>query len=66
MAGYASNKYSLLGLRAAAQSISYEIPFALSVLAVVMMSNSKQHRHRRAAIRLASWVGISGDSPSVS
>jgi len=28
------------GLRAAAQSISYEIPLALSVLAVVMMSNS--------------------------
>jgi len=42
MAGYASNnKYSLLGgLRAAAQSISYEIPLALSILAVVMMSNS--------------------------
>jgi NAD(P)H-quinone oxidoreductase subunit 1 len=42
MAGYASNnKYSLLGgLRAAAQSISYEIPLALAVLAIVMMSNS--------------------------
>lgn len=42
MSGYGSNnKYSLLGgLRAAAQSISYEIPLALSVLAVVMMSNS--------------------------
>ena len=42
MAGYSSNnKYSLLGgLRAAAQSISYEIPLALAVLAVVMMSNS--------------------------
>jgi NAD(P)H-quinone oxidoreductase subunit 1 len=42
MSGYASNnKYSLLGgLRAAAQSISYEIPLALSVLAIVMMSNS--------------------------
>ena len=42
MSGYASNnKYSLLGgLRAAAQSISYEIPLALSVLAVVMISNS--------------------------
>lgn len=42
MSGYASNnKYALLGgLRAAAQSISYEIPLALSVLAVVMMSNS--------------------------
>lgn len=42
MSGYSSNnKYSLLGgLRAAAQSISYELPLALSVLAVVMMSNS--------------------------
>lgn len=42
MSGYASNnKYSLLGgLRAAAQSISYEIPLTLAVLAVVMMSNS--------------------------
>ena len=36
-----NNKYSLLGgLRAAAQSISYEIPLALAVLAVVMMTNS--------------------------
>ncbi len=42
MSGYASNnKYSLLGgLRAAAQSISYEIPLAIAVLAIVMMSNS--------------------------
>lgn len=42
MSGYSSNnKYALLGgLRAAAQSISYEIPLALSVLAIVMMSNS--------------------------
>lgn len=42
MSGYSSNnKYALLGgLRAAAQSISYEIPLAFSVLAVAMMSNS--------------------------
>jgi len=42
MSGYASNnKYSLLGgLRAAAQSISYEIPLAISVLAIVLMTNS--------------------------
>ncbi|MGA0199448.1 MAG: NADH-quinone oxidoreductase subunit NuoH [Prochlorotrichaceae cyanobacterium] len=42
MSGYSSNnKYALLGgLRAAAQSISYEIPLALAVLAIVMMSNS--------------------------
>ncbi|MBF2097267.1 MAG: NADH-quinone oxidoreductase subunit NuoH [Gloeomargaritaceae cyanobacterium C42_A2020_066] len=42
MAGYGSNnKYSLLGgLRAAAQSISYEVPLALAVLAIAMMSNS--------------------------
>ena len=42
MSGYSSNnKYSLLGgLRAAAQSISYEIPLAFAVLAIVMMSNS--------------------------
>jgi NAD(P)H-quinone oxidoreductase subunit 1 len=42
MSGYASNnKYSLLGgLRAAAQSISYEIPLAFAVLAIILMSNS--------------------------
>ncbi len=42
MAGYSSNnKYSLLGgLRAAAQSLAYELPLALAVMAVVMMSNS--------------------------
>ncbi|NJL99132.1 MAG: NADH-quinone oxidoreductase subunit NuoH [Synechococcaceae cyanobacterium SM2_3_2] len=41
MSGYSSNnKYSLLGgLRATAQSISYELPLALSILAVVLMSN---------------------------
>nr|QXT44755.1 NADH-plastoquinone oxidoreductase subunit 1 [Nitellopsis obtusa] len=42
IAGYASNnKYSLLGgLRAAAQSISYEIPLALCVLSISLLCNT--------------------------
>nr|YP_009438192.1 NADH-plastoquinone oxidoreductase subunit 1 [Stipagrostis hirtigluma]ARQ28902.1 NADH-plastoquinone oxidoreductase subunit 1 [Stipagrostis hirtigluma]ATG81178.1 NADH-plastoquinone oxidoreductase subunit 1 [Stipagrostis hirtigluma]AVA07932.1 NADH-plastoquinone oxidoreductase subunit 1 [Stipagrostis uniplumis var. uniplumis] len=42
MAGYSSNnKYSFLGgLRAAAQSISYEIPLTFCVLAISLLSNS--------------------------
>nr|YP_009439947.1 NADH dehydrogenase subunit 1 [Gynostemma caulopterum]YP_009468917.1 NADH dehydrogenase subunit 1 [Gynostemma compressum]YP_010578885.1 NADH dehydrogenase subunit 1 [Gynostemma guangxiense]ULO25828.1 NADH-plastoquinone oxidoreductase subunit 1 [Gynostemma pentaphyllum]WET25157.1 NADH dehydrogenase subunit A [Gynostemma longipes]ATG86722.1 NADH dehydrogenase subunit 1 [Gynostemma caulopterum]AVA29813.1 NADH dehydrogenase subunit 1 [Gynostemma compressum]UZP47219.1 NADH dehydrogenase subunit len=42
MSGYGSNnKYSFLGgLRAAAQSISYEIPLTLCVLSIFLLSNS--------------------------
>jgi NAD(P)H-quinone oxidoreductase subunit 1 len=60
MAGYSSNnKYSLLGgLRAAAQSISYEIPLALAVLAVVMMSNALstiEIVNQQAGLGILSW-----------
>ena len=69
MSGYASNnKYALLGgLRAAAQSLSYEIPLALAVLAVVMMSNSLSPIdivHQQAATAFS--AGISGGNPQVS
>jgi len=42
IAGYSSNnKYAFLGgLRAAAQAISYEIPLALCVLSIALLSNS--------------------------
>jgi NADH-quinone oxidoreductase subunit H len=42
MAGWGSNnKYSLIGsIRSIAQSVAYEIPLLLSLLAVIMMTNS--------------------------
>lgn len=60
MAGYSSNnKYALLGgLRAAAQSICYEIPLALSVLSVVMLSNSLSTVdivHQQESLGMLSW-----------
>jgi NAD(P)H-quinone oxidoreductase subunit 1 len=60
MAGYSSNnKYSLLGgLRAAAQSISYEIPLALAALAIAMMSNGLSTVdivNQQAGLGILSW-----------
>ncbi|AFY69888.1 NADH dehydrogenase subunit H [Thalassoporum mexicanum PCC 7367] len=60
MAGYSSNnKYSLLGgLRAAAQSISYEIPLALAALAIAMMSNGLSTVdivNQQADLGIVSW-----------
>jgi len=60
MSGYSSNnKYSLLGgLRAAAQSISYEIPLALAALAVAMMSNDLSTIdivNQQASLGILSW-----------
>lgn len=60
MSGYGSNnKYSFLGgLRAAAQSISYEIPLGLSVLAICLISdslNSINIVEKQTALGILSW-----------
>jgi NADH-quinone oxidoreductase subunit H len=58
MAGWASrSKYSLIGgMRAAAQSISYEVPLGLSVIAVVMFVGSLSTRV--IAESQAGWYGL--------
>jgi NAD(P)H-quinone oxidoreductase subunit 1 len=60
MAGYGSNnKYSLLGgLRAAAQSISYEIPLGVCVLAITLLANSfstVEIVNQQASLGIFSW-----------
>nr|YP_009032876.1 NADH-plastoquinone oxidoreductase subunit 1 [Osmundastrum cinnamomeum]AHA59609.1 NADH-plastoquinone oxidoreductase subunit 1 [Osmundastrum cinnamomeum] len=62
MAGYGSNnKYSFLGgLRAAAQSISYEIPLALCISSVSLLSDSLSTVD---IVEAQSKYGISGWNP---
>lgn len=60
MSGYGSNnKYAFLGgLRAAAQSLSYELPLAICVLAVCVASDSLQTPtivHQQETFGLLSW-----------
>src|SRR5437867_5907277 len=62
IAGWASNnKYTLLGgMRAAAQLMSYEIPMALCVIAVVMFSGTLDPfqlvRNQTAPFRFGPWT----------
>jgi len=66
MSGYASNKQVLAsgGLRAAAQSISYEIPLALAGAGVVMMSQLAQHPSTSSTSRHGRILaGTSGSQP---
>lgn len=59
LAGYASNnKYSLLGgLRAAAQTVSYEVFMGISVMGVVMLSGSFNLRDIVEAQREGWYIG---------
>jgi len=58
MAGFGSdNKYALIGgVRAAAQLISYEVPFILSILAVAMVAST---------LDISAIVGLQGSTPLI-
>ena len=64
MAGWSSfNKYSLLGgLRAAAQVVSYEIPLALSVVGILLLTGTMSLNRSCSTSRARSSTGTSSSS----